>query len=190
MIGQRIAHLFFPVFFLFPDSIEADISVQCQDILWTVFRFCTVFPGSPTGETIPFPFKPALLDRNFGSFCARCLKVCLFLFLARNIGVIGQCYLFLLFPLRIQVYISIWHSPGLSRLQQFFLLLRRQAPSKKLVSIIPEEILIQEDRRTFPAPCLAVRIDRKSTRLNSSHVSISYAVFCLKKKIKNISAII
>src|SRR5699024_12689752 len=27
-------------------------------------------------------------------------------------------------------------------------------------------------------------IDRKSTRLNSSHVSISYAVFCLKKKIK------
>src|SRR5438067_11881984 len=28
------------------------------------------------------------------------------------------------------------------------------------------------------------RRDRKSTRLNSSHVSISYAVFCLKKKIK------
>src|SRR5690606_41494937 len=26
-------------------------------------------------------------------------------------------------------------------------------------------------------------IDRKSTRLNSSHVKISYAVFCLKKKI-------
>src|SRR5436305_10111866 len=28
--------------------------------------------------------------------------------------------------------------------------------------------------------------DRKSTRLNSSHVRISYAVFCLKKKKKNI----
>ena len=27
-------------------------------------------------------------------------------------------------------------------------------------------------------------LDRKSTRLNSSHVVISYAVFCLKKKIK------
>src|SRR5437870_9769800 len=26
------------------------------------------------------------------------------------------------------------------------------------------------------------RLDRKSTRLNSSHVAISYAVFCLKKK--------
>src|SRR5699024_12854029 len=29
----------------------------------------------------------------------------------------------------------------------------------------------------------SVFLDRKSTRLNSSHVSISYAVFCLKKKI-------
>src|SRR5437868_7307561 len=28
-------------------------------------------------------------------------------------------------------------------------------------------------------------LDRKSTRLNSSHVSISYAVFCLKKKCKH-----
>src|SRR5438067_9606017 len=28
-------------------------------------------------------------------------------------------------------------------------------------------------------------VDRKSTRLNSSHVSISYAVFCLKKKINS-----
>src|SRR3712207_8494605 len=28
--------------------------------------------------------------------------------------------------------------------------------------------------------------DRKSTRLNSSHANISYAVFCLKKKIKHL----
>src|SRR6266702_7482836 len=31
---------------------------------------------------------------------------------------------------------------------------------------------------------LLVPVDRKSTRLNSSHVAISYAVFCLKKKTK------
>src|SRR5690348_17490113 len=31
----------------------------------------------------------------------------------------------------------------------------------------------------------AALLDRKSTRLNSSHPSISYAVFCLKKKKKN-----
>src|SRR5256885_8315112 len=30
------------------------------------------------------------------------------------------------------------------------------------------------------------RIDRKSTRLNSSHLVISYAVFCLKKKKHNV----
>src|SRR5207249_5487042 len=34
-----------------------------------------------------------------------------------------------------------------------------------------------------------VRQDRKSTRLNSSHVSISYAVFCLKKKNNYYSAV-
>src|SRR5471032_3486333 len=32
--------------------------------------------------------------------------------------------------------------------------------------------------------------DRKSTRLNSSHITISYAVFCLKKKKKNKNSII
>src|SRR5437870_12768224 len=31
---------------------------------------------------------------------------------------------------------------------------------------------------------LPATVDRKSTRLNSSHVAISYAVFCLKKKKK------
>src|SRR5262245_63816804 len=33
---------------------------------------------------------------------------------------------------------------------------------------------------------LTNRRDRKSTRLNSSHLGISYAVFCLKKKKKNV----
>src|SRR5256885_7111077 len=33
--------------------------------------------------------------------------------------------------------------------------------------------------------CLTAQTDRKSTRLNSSHLVISYAVFCLKKKNKN-----
>src|SRR5437667_822544 len=35
-------------------------------------------------------------------------------------------------------------------------------------------------RKIFPSCCG----DRKSTRLNSSHITISYAVFCLKKKKK------
>src|SRR3712207_7653370 len=36
-----------------------------------------------------------------------------------------------------------------------------------------------------PGDGVAVAADRKSTRLNSSHANISYAVFCLKKKKKN-----
>src|SRR5260221_10611620 len=39
---------------------------------------------------------------------------------------------------------------------------------------MPSAILLRHDRRQ----------DRKSTRLNSSHTVISYAVFCLKKKKK------
>src|SRR5438067_4787217 len=38
--------------------------------------------------------------------------------------------------------------------------------------------------RTDPRDHAVDAEDRKSTRLNSSHVSISYAVFCLKKKKK------
>src|ERR1035437_10708918 len=37
-----------------------------------------------------------------------------------------------------------------------------------------------------PRPAILFFPDRKSTRLNSSHANISYAVFCLKKKINNV----
>src|SRR5690625_6960934 len=37
-------------------------------------------------------------------------------------------------------------------------------------------------RATNRSPLLGQQSDRKSTRLNYSHVAISYAVFCLKKK--------
>src|SRR5690242_20828674 len=38
----------------------------------------------------------------------------------------------------------------------------------------------------IPERIVRKNIDRKSTRLNSSHMSISYAVFCLKKKKKQL----
>src|SRR5690606_39931226 len=44
-----------------------------------------------------------------------------------------------------------------------------------------EGLLIGGFRRSRSSPTFALR-DRKSTRLNSSHVKTSYAVFCLKKK--------
>src|SRR3712207_7172205 len=42
--------------------------------------------------------------------------------------------------------------------------------------------LISAIRRRFEVEVSVADLDRKSTRLNSSHANISYAVFCLKKK--------
>src|SRR3989442_4603549 len=44
---------------------------------------------------------------------------------------------------------------------------------------------VEEARETGDARQGGRREDRKSTRLNSSHVRISYAVFCLKKKCRS-----
>src|SRR2546430_13366812 len=56
---------------------------------------------------------------------------------------------------------------------------------KNFTSSIPElkEALERIDSRGSTALYDAIVGDRKSTRLNSSHSQISYAVFCLKKKI-------
>src|SRR5579862_2680200 len=55
--------------------------------------------------------------------------------------------------------------------------------------IVAVMLFIAADTSTLPSPPVAKKVphvteinkDRKSTRLNSSHSSISYAVFCLKK---------
>src|SRR2546427_9951290 len=47
------------------------------------------------------------------------------------------------------------------------------------VERVLQDVLHDGEPRTYLAPAQA---DRKSTRLNSSHSQISYAVFCLKKK--------
>src|SRR3712207_8807213 len=54
-----------------------------------------------------------------------------------------------------------------------------------LVRARPEERHVHAQRRHPGEP--VVLEDRKSTRLNSSHANISYAVFCLKKKKNNFS---
>src|SRR3712207_8185386 len=49
----------------------------------------------------------------------------------------------------------------------------------------PADDLVPGDDRVdgvLPLVAGGVQVDRKSTRLNSSHANISYAVFCLKKK--------
>src|SRR2546430_13650679 len=72
----------------------------------------------------------------------------------------------------------------------FFLMIRRPPRSTlfpyttlfrsiSFVRIVSSISTVTEDATTA---CVVDRPDRKSTRLNSSHSQISYAVFCLKKK--------
>src|SRR6266496_2951466 len=68
----------------------------------------------------------------------------------------------------------------------FFLMIRRPPRS----TLFPYTTLFRSRSRPTATSCRRCRptrprrSDRKSTRLNSSHVEISYAVFCLKKKKK------
>src|SRR5215208_7371142 len=71
----------------------------------------------------------------------------------------------------------------------FFLMIRRPPRS----TLFPYTTLFRSAPGPLPGAHTAAALDprhpgadRKSTRLNSSHVAISYAVFCLKKKKKQI----
>src|SRR5439155_25561434 len=96
------------------------------------------------------------------------------------------------------VHTPIDTSPPRSSFNLFFLMIRRPPrstlfPYTTLFRSV-DEYLELHDERTYSVADLALalsllgrsgelaRADRKSTRLNSSHVAISYAVFCLKKK--------
>src|SRR5207245_8877468 len=55
-----------------------------------------------------------------------------------------------------------------------------------LDAVVAEPVVISVLQDEHREPFVEIRArDRKSTRLNSSHGSISYAVFCLKKKTNN-----
>src|SRR3712207_6944018 len=64
---------------------------------------------------------------------------------------------------------------------------RRRPPTVSLADHRPDDVLRgRQDAHRRHAPggrgaAAVARGDRKSTRLNSSHANISYAVFCLKK---------
>src|SRR2546428_7600443 len=74
--------------------------------------------------------------------------------------------------------------PPRSTLFPYTTLFRSRSDGASTVGVPPPKKTVATGRFTAPSTCRASRIsaDRKSTRLNSSHDQISYAVFCLEKK--------
>src|SRR5690606_40390315 len=82
---------------------------------------------------------------------------------------------------------SALNETEVERLMETLRELRRRGVSCIYISHKLDELFEITDRITVLRDGQVVgtaRTDRKSTRLNSSHVKISYAVFCLKKKKK------
>src|SRR3712207_8489853 len=69
---------------------------------------------------------------------------------------------------------------GLSRPPGRHLL--RDQPAEDRVGGVLRDALAQRERQVAQVEVPRAPADRKSTRLNSSHANISYAVFCLQKK--------
>src|SRR5699024_12776427 len=80
-------------------------------------------------------------------------------------------------------FLSILRPPPTSTLFPYTTLFRSTVGKYKSI-LLP--VIASPLSATTPYPYPGINMivprDRKSTRLNSSHVSISYAVFCLKKK--------
>src|SRR3712207_8423195 len=74
-------------------------------------------------------------------------------------------------------YTTLFRSSGCSHLA---LELHDVAQPVAPHGVRPAELALEPLR--FPSQLCGALLDRKSTRLNSSHANISYAVFCLKKK--------
>src|SRR5690242_20840189 len=84
------------------------------------------------------------------------------------------------------VFFLMMRRPPRSTLFPYTTLFRSLADSAKreidnYAGIYSKDSTMFEKLKTVN-PDVAEALDRKSTRLNSSHMSISYAVFCLKKK--------
>src|SRR3712207_7117093 len=79
-------------------------------------------------------------------------------------------------------YTTLFRSPGKTLPQGRLLLAVRLLPARHDRARV-RRVLPQRPRLRAGAGAGARAGDRKSTRLNSSHANISYAVFCLKKKI-------
>src|SRR5690554_7290325 len=131
-----------------------------------------------------FPLVPLFLFFCFSFFCSS-LPSFLFSFFFLNYTSTTEIYTLSLHDALPIFNISqiIWLETFLF---QFFFEMSLDMPGKRLSAesfrVNRDKILITGKRFHNPLHIILMIRDRKSTRLNSSHVRISYAVFCLKKK--------
>src|SRR5262245_12326277 len=157
-------------------------------------------PPPPAVAVLPAPQKDAAIVIAHVTPGALSLSVSALLF---NIWIVGMA-LFLL-----PMAIGLWEARCLRRsglpwwrgqsvadevaaraglCRRVEVLLQEATAGPMTCGIIHPVILLPTDARNWEEPDLTraivheVEQDRKSTRLNSSHLGISYAVFCLKKK--------
>src|SRR5205085_11765728 len=110
---------------------------------------------------------------------------------AASKGVVNPAYKVILHPSGVRVIVLPFPTRRSSDLRRS----RRPSASRRgcafrpVITLVSADSSLQEVRRNV---CLCElnahprrEVDRKSTRLNSSHSQISYAVFCLKKKKTN-----
>src|SRR5438034_5958039 len=91
--------------------------------------------------------------------------------------------------LSITFFFLMLRRPPRSTLFPYTTLFRSDEEGVRLpASVVRRERILRnlaEEHGVYVAYASLVGLDRKSTRLNSSHTVISYAVFCLKKKKKS-----
>src|SRR5258705_2838272 len=79
-------------------------------------------------------------------------------------------------------YTTLFRSPASERQRLAALRQQLQAAQQRAATLLEAAQREHADLQAQALTDLAPEADRKSTRLNSSHLGISYAVFCLKKK--------
>src|SRR5699024_9261210 len=100
--------------------------------------------------------------------------------------ILGFGLLFFMLVLRYSYIMLTGHSSGedlIMKANEKYLVNTQQQPERGKIYDRNGKVLAEDVERYKVVAVVDKKArDRKSTRLNSSHVSISYAVFCLKKK--------
>src|SRR3712207_7251028 len=78
-------------------------------------------------------------------------------------------------------YTTLFRSMMVQAMEQ---IQQQKATAKQPEAVTGPVMIGKEINPKFEVQRMRTIVDRKSTRLNSSHANISYAVFCLKKKKK------